>query len=206
MNAAPATDRFDIEVDGPEPFDGHPRLWRLLLAGACLLAALLLPVTDRVWAWWNVATMGHMTVAAGLLGLAGFVVGFRALSSDLFRLHAARIDPQGVWLHWSHAPTLLGPALSEERFVPWGEVRRVEWREGHQEHEFRQLLDLEFAAPLEGSRLRISLPVSEGRQVERCQRLLRQLPASAVLPEWIRNGPATGPAPGPAGWYRSARS
>lgn len=202
----PATDRFELPFDGPEPFDGHPRLWRLLLALACLLAAMLLPVTDRVWGWWNVSTMGSMAVAAGVLGLTGFLLGFRSLSSDLFRLHAARIDGQGVWLHWSHAPTLLGPALSEERHVPWTEVRSVVWREGLAEHEFRQLLDLEFSAPLEGRRLRVSLPVSEGRQLERCQSLLRHLPAHAELPDWIRNGPATGPAPGPAGWYRSARS
>ncbi len=201
----PATDCFDLPFDGPAPFDGHPRLWRLLLGLACLLAALLLPVTDRAWAWWNVATLGNMAVAAGVLGLTGFLLGFRALSSDLFRLHAARIDTHGVGLHWSHAPTLLGPAVSQQRFVPWAEVRSVVWREGLAEHEFRQLLDLELAQPLEGDRARVSLPVSEGRQVERCQRLLRHLPAHATLPDWIRNGPATGPAPGPAGWYRSAR-
>ena len=79
-------------------------------------------------------------VAAGVLGLTGFLLGFRALSSDLFRLHAARIDTHGAGLHWSHAPTLLGPAVSQQRFVPWAEVRSVVWREGLAEHEFRQLL------------------------------------------------------------------
>lgn len=203
---ATATDRFELEFDGPAPFDGHPRLWRLLLGLACLLGAMLLPVTDQAWGWWRVDTMGNMAVAAGVLGLTGFLLGFRALSSDLFRLHAASIDARGVQLHWSHAPTLLGPAVSEQRFLAWSEVAGVVWREGHQEHEFRQLLDLELAAPLEGSRRRVSLPFSEGRQPERCQSLLRHLPAHAELPDWIRNGPATGPAPGPAGWYRSARS
>lgn len=199
----PAPDRFELLFDGPEPFDGHPRLWRLLLGAGCLLAAVLLPLTDQVHPWWNATTMGDIHVAAGVLGLAGFLLGFRALSSDLFRLHAAHIDGRGVQLHWSHAPTLLGPALSEERFVPWAEVRSVTWREGHQEHEFRQLVDLELAAPLEGRRNRVSLPVSEGRQPERCQSLLRHLPAQTTLPDWIRSG--SGPAPGPAGWYRSAR-
>ncbi len=202
---APATDRFELNFDGPAPFDGHPRLWRLLLGVACLLGAMLLPVTDRAWTWWNVDTMGNMAVVSGVLGLTGFLLGFRALSSDLFRLHSAGIDARGVQLHWSHAPTLLGPAVSEQRFVPWNGVSGVVWREGHQEHEFRQLLDLELATPLEGSRTRISLPFCEGRQVERCQSLLRHLPAGSTLPDWVRNGPGQGPAPGPAGWYRSAR-
>lgn len=203
--ADPLADRFALNFDGPAPFDGHPRLWRLLLGVACLLGAVLLPVSDRLSPWWNLATMGDIHVAAGVLGLIGFLTGFRALSSDLFRLHSAAIDARGVLLHWSHAPTLLGPALSEQRFVPWSEVAGVVWREGHQEHEFRQLLDLEFAAPLEGRRHRVSLPFCEGRQVERCQSLLRHLPAGSTLPDWVRNGPAQGPAPGPAGWYRSAR-
>lgn len=177
---------FNLNPECPATPACGPRLWRLVLGIACMLAAAALLVShlQALW-WWEGATPSGVGFVCGLMMIVGVALSSQAMHSDLFRLHAACIQVDGIQLHWSHAPTLAGPLLTVQRFLRWDEVTSVEWGEGRQDHDLRQLLQLTLHQPLIRHRHHLQLTVSEGRNAERCNALMALLPASTTRPAWM---------------------
>jgi len=182
---APLTRSFDLSHERPALPASGPRLWRLILGIACALAAAALVGSHLVSPRWHGAAVSEVGFVGALLLIVGVALTVQALHSDLFRLHAASVHPHGMQLQWSHAPQLTGPLITDQRFVRWDEVVSIQWSEGQQDHDFRQLLELTLERPLARDRDHVQLLVSEGRNLDRCMALMALLPERAARPGWI---------------------
>jgi len=127
---APLTRSFDLSHERPALPASGPRLWRLILGLACALAAAALVGSHLVSPRWYGATLNEVGFVSALLLIVGAALTVQALHSDLFRLHTASVHRHGMQLHWSHAPQLTGPLITDQHFVRWDEVVSLQWSEG----------------------------------------------------------------------------
>ncbi len=180
------SDCIDLTVDAPADLSpGRPRLQRLAWGALCLLAAAFVCNWPAATSWWDEATLGDIRLTGALLLLAGATCAIRAIGSDLSRLHRVRISAKGLRLEWSHVPRLTGMRVTAHRFVDWDEVASIAWLEGAQDYDFRQYIVLHLRESLARSLKRMKLPVSDGRDRERCEALLSRLPRGAAAPQWL---------------------
>jgi hypothetical protein len=182
---APLAGTFDLKPERPAWPARGPRLWRLMLGMGCVLGAAALLASHLLLSWWEGATLSEVGFVSGLMVIVGAALTVQALHRDLFRVHLASLQTTGLLIEWSHVPSLTSPLHHNQRFMGWDEVASVQWSEGQQDHDLRQLLDLTFDQPLTPHRDRLQLMVSEGRNLDRCMALLALLPASTTLPGWM---------------------
>mgnify|MGYP006197193869 CR=1 FL=1 len=98
-HADPLADRFALNFDGPAPFDGHPRLWRLLLGAACvpsLVSSWGLYKGTRwgllSFVWLLVITgIGNIGVAWWMDRVAAVLIGMLGEADVVEALNAQRI-------------------------------------------------------------------------------------------------------------------
>lgn len=190
---APLTGPFDLTPERPAWPARGPRLWRLLAGLGCMLGAAALLASHLLVPWWEGATLSEVGFVSGLMVIVGSALSLQALRSDLFRVHLASLQTTGLLIQWSHAPSLTSPLHHDQRFMGWDEVASVQWSEGQQDHDLRQLLDLTFDQPLTPHRDRLQLMVSEGRNLNRCMALLALLPEATARPGWMARAQAEPP-------------
>lgn len=190
---APLTGSFDLTPERPAWPARGPRLWRLLAGLGCMLGAAALLASHLLVPWWEDATLSEVGFVSGLMVIVGSALSQQALRSDLFRVHLASLQTTGLLIQWSHAPSLTSPLHHDQRFMGWDEVASVQWSEGQQDHDLRQLLDLALYQPLTPHRDRLQLMVSEGRNLNRCMALLALLPEATARPGWMERAQAAPP-------------
>lgn len=180
------SDCIDLALGAPTDLSpGRPRLQRLAWSALCLLAAVLVWNWPTATSWWDDATLGDIRLTGTLLLLAAATFAIRAIGSHLSRLHGVRISAKGLHFEWSHVPRLTGLRLIARRFVGWDEVASIAWLEGAQDYDFRQYIVLHLRESLALRLMRMKLPVSDGRDRERCEALLSRLPPGVAAPQWL---------------------
>ena len=181
---APLTLPALAEVQGEAPRS----LQRSLSRAGLSYTHVLSEARCRSASWWllkSPAPIAEVGFVSGLMVIVGSALTLQALHRDLFRVHLASLQTTGLLIEWSHVPSLTSPLHHDQRFMGWDEVASVQWSEGQQDHDLRQLLDLTFDQPLTPHRDRLQLMVSEGRNLDRCMALVALLPESTARPGWM---------------------
>ena len=187
--------RVELIVQDPQVHLARPRYTHLRFGLACLAMVAALAVSQAMFHWWKPAILGDIRFSYGLLTVVGWLSTVRALRHDLFILHRATVDAQGLSLQWSHVPRLIGQRTPHESRIPWGDVVAGEWVENEHDVDRRQYLDLSFSQPLGEGRTQLRIPVCDQRLLGPCLRVMDLLPPHIDMPVWLKRELTSAPTP-----------
>jgi hypothetical protein len=179
-------DSLQLTLDQPHPASKWPRAWYLLVGLCCIPSAFSLLLVEPASAYWNSKHLGDADFAALLVLMVGSFFLAKALISDLLKVCAVTLTPNGIFLTWSHVPQIFGGGVSKKIHLSWPDIESLVWIEGESELDLKQYLQIEFKEKITIRKTALKVLVCDDRNEAECRKIIHLLPPSLVKPEWIQ--------------------
>jgi hypothetical protein len=180
-------DSLQLTLDQPHLVSRWPRAWCLFIGLCCIPTAFSLLLVEPAGAYWNSKHLGDADFAALLVLMVGSFFLAKALVSDLLKVCAVTLTPNGISLMWSHVPQIFGGGVSKKIHLLWPDVDTLVWIEGESELDMKQYLQIEFKERIAIRKTVLKVLVSDDQNEMECKKVIDLLPPSLVKPEWLQS-------------------
>lgn len=150
----------------------------MLIGLFCIPTAFSLLLAEPASAFWNSKHLGDADFAALLVLIVGSFFLAKALVSDLLKVCAVTLTPNGIFLTWSYVPQIFGGGVSKNIHLSWLDIES--------ELDLKQYLKIEFKEKIPIRKTALKVLVCDDRNETECRKIIHLLPPSLVKPEWIQ--------------------